>query len=65
MKPGTLRIVQHLQSHARFFFFMIEFFYCRYLYYLCSQNETDSDNCKNTNGSLRRVPDGFAKLAEP
>ena len=39
--------------------------YCKYLYYLCSQNETDSDNCKNTNGSLRRVPDGFAKLAEP
>ena len=33
--------------------------------YLCSQNETDSDNSKDINGYLRRVPDGSAKLAEP
>ena len=33
--------------------------------YLCSRNEKDSDNGNDTNGTLRRVPDGFAKLAEP
>jgi hypothetical protein len=33
--------------------------------YLCSRNETGFDNDKDTNGTLRRVPDGFAKLAEP
>jgi len=33
--------------------------------YLCSQNETGLDDGKDINGTLRRVPDGFAKLAEP
>ena len=33
--------------------------------YLCSRNETGPDDGKDINGSLCRVPDGFAKLAEP
>ena len=37
----------------------------RFYLYLCSQNETDSDNGKDISGTLRRVPDGFAKLAKP
>ena len=32
--------------------------------YLCSRNETGSDNNEDTNGTLRLVSGGFAKLAE-